>query len=152
MQREWLLPMLEKGALGVPGSFDSSAGGKAKALSDFGVLPTPYQSPSKSCPHDLGGLKMCGRPLREGGKKDGAIIGVTEIHVCCLQCKGQPYLFGKHKGKTQTNSRAVTVSKELPAAKALYAVHGNSLFGEEAEEAGDDDDEDDGPHDDEADE
>ena len=30
MQREWLLPMLETGALGVPGSFDSIKGGKAK--------------------------------------------------------------------------------------------------------------------------
>jgi hypothetical protein len=30
MRREWLLPMLEKGALGVPGSFDSVKGGKAK--------------------------------------------------------------------------------------------------------------------------
>jgi len=31
MQREWLLPMLETGALGVPGSsFDSKKGGKAK--------------------------------------------------------------------------------------------------------------------------
>jgi hypothetical protein len=30
MQREWLLPMLEKGALGVPGSFDSKKGGEGK--------------------------------------------------------------------------------------------------------------------------
>jgi hypothetical protein len=52
---------------------------------------------------------------------------------------------------TQTNSRTYTLTKELPAAKALYAVHGNSLFGEGEEEAGEDDaDEDDAPLADEA--
>ncbi len=133
----------------MPGSFDSVKGGEGRKLSDFGVLPSPYPSQSKTCLHDLGGLTMHGQPLREGGEKDGAIIGVKQVRVTCLQCKGLPYLTGKHKGRTQTNSRSLPLTKELPAAKALYAVHGNSLFGEEAEETGDDDEND--PHDDEAD-
>ena len=149
MRRQWLLPMLEKGALGVPGSFDSSTGGKGKGLSDFGVLPSPYKSPH--CPHDLGGMTMRGEPKREGGKTDGVIIGVQKISVNCSQCKGLPLTHGKNKGTPRKSSKTVKLAKELPAAKALYAVHGNSLFGEEAEEAGDGDDEDDGPLDDEAD-
>ena len=42
MRREWLLPMLETGALGVPGSFDSKKGGEGK----LGKGKKPLQSRS----------------------------------------------------------------------------------------------------------
>jgi hypothetical protein len=92
---------------------------------------------------------MRGMPLRKGGE----IIGVKRIRVNCLECKGTPITSGKNKGQPRKVGATISLLKELPAAKALYAVHGNSLFGEGEEEAGEDDaDEDDAPPADEADE
>lgn len=41
---------------------------------------------------------------------------------------------GKNKGQPRKVGATISLLKELPAAKALYAVHGNSLFGEGEEE------------------
>ena len=73
--------------------------------------------------------------------KAGAIIGVISVFVHCPQCRGAPYLVGKHKGKVQTTARTISLKKELPAARALFAERGMSLFkGQGADEPMADDD------------
>ena len=99
--------------------------GAATGQSDFGKLPAVYPSPSHACLHGLGGLQLLAKPKMD---KAGAIIGVCMVFVNCPQCKGAPYLVGKHKGKMQTKTRTISLKKELPAARALFAEHGVSLF------------------------
>jgi hypothetical protein len=113
--------------------------GAATGQSNFGWLPAVYPSPVHACPHDLGGLKLLAKAVKD---KAGAIIGVSHVVVNCPRCKGAPYLVGKHQGKMQTKTRAITLAKELPAARALFAEHGVSLFkGQGAVEPMADDDE-----------
>ena len=94
-------------------------------MSDFGILPPIFPSPSKSCPHDLGGLKLLAIPVKDASK---TIIGVKAVRVNCAQCKGKPNPAGKHKGVVRTTNRAVSIKSALPAAKALFVLHGASLF------------------------
>ena len=111
----------------------------ATGQSNFGQLPAVYPSPVRACPHDLGGLKLLAKAVKD---KAGAIIGVNTVYVNCPQCKGTPYLVGENKGKTQTKTRNISLAKELPAARALFAKHGVSLFkGQGAVEPMADDDE-----------
>jgi len=101
--------------------------GAAKGKSNFGTLPAVYPSPSLACLHGLGGLQLLAQPKMD---KAGVIIGVSMVFVNCPQCKGAPYLVGKYKGtgKMQTKTRTISLKKELPAARALFAKHGKSLF------------------------
>jgi len=88
-------------------------------------------SPSKSCPHDLGGLRLTGTKIKDAG---GVIIGVADVHVTCTKRKNTPYLHGKKKGKLQPFSRNITIKTALPAAKALFEIYGASLFSDETDE------------------
>ncbi len=106
-------------------AYPSSPAGAATGQSNFGQLPAVYPSPSHACRHDLGGLKLLAYPKMD---KAGAIIGVITVYVNCPQCKGAPFLMGKNKGKTQTKTRTISLKKELPAARALFAKHGVLLF------------------------
>ena len=108
--------------------------GTAKGMSDFGILPPIFPSPSKSCPHDLGGLKLLAISVKDASKK---IIGVKAVRVNCRQCVGTPHISGKNKGKIQTKNRAVSIKSELPAAQALFVLHGASLFKNQGEGSGD---------------
>ena len=98
-----------------------SSAGAATGQSDLGRLPTPYPSPSVSCPHDLGGLKILADKLKDS---EGEIIGVKAVHVTCPECNGKPYLTGKNKGMLQTGARNVNIPDYLPAAQALFARGG----------------------------
>jgi hypothetical protein len=97
--------------------------GAAKGQSDLGYLPKPYPSPSDSCPHDLGGLKILADKLKDS---EDEIIGVKAVHVTCTECNGKPYLTGKYKDTTelQTAARNVNIPAYLPAAQALFARSG----------------------------
>jgi hypothetical protein len=97
--------------------------GAATGQSDLGYLPKPYPSPSDSCPHDLGGLKILADKLKDS---KGEIIGVKAVHVTCTKCNGKPYLTGKFKDTTelQTAARNVNIPDYLPAAQALFARSG----------------------------
>ena len=103
-------------------------------MSDFGFLPPIFPSPSKSCPHDLGGLKLLAMPIKDASKK---IIGVKAVRVNCAQCKGTPHISGKNEGEIQTTNRAVSIKSALPAAQALFVLHGASLFKNQGEGSGD---------------
>ena len=100
-----------------------SSAGAAKGQSDLGYLPKPFQSPSGSCNHDLGGLKILADKLKDD---KGKIIGVLSVHVTCSECKGKPYLTGKYADteELQTAARNVTIPAYLPAAQALFASGG----------------------------
>ena len=100
-----------------------SSAGAASGQSDLGHLPASYPSPSDSCNHNLGGLKILADKLKND---EGKIIGVMAVHVTCSKCKGQPYLTGKFAGtdKLQTAARNVTIPAYLPAAQALFARSG----------------------------
>ena len=95
--------------------------GAGNGLSDLGYLPKPYPSPSDSCPHDLGGLKLLAGKFKND---KGKVIGVKSVHVTCPECKGKPYLTGKNKGMLQTGARNVNSPDYLPAAQALFARGG----------------------------
>ena len=115
----------------------ASLAGAATGQSDFGTLPAVYPSPARACPHDLGGLKLLAKPTKD---KDGIITGVAMVFVNCPQCKGAPFAVGKRMGQKQTKTRTVSLKAELPAARALFAEHGVSLFkGQGAVELTDDD-------------
>ena len=58
MRREWLLPMLETGALGVPGSFDSKKGGEGKR--GKGKLPSREADNVNGKALELSGLDQKG--------------------------------------------------------------------------------------------
>ena len=95
--------------------------GEAKGQSDLGYLPKPYKSPSDSCNHDLGGLKILADKLKDAS---GKIIGVQSVHVTCSKCKGQPFLKGKSMGMPQPGARNVSIPDYLPAAQALFLRSG----------------------------
>ena len=58
MRREWLLPMLETGALGVPGSFDSKKGGEGKR--GKGKTPSRKRNDVDGKAQELSGLDQKG--------------------------------------------------------------------------------------------
>ena len=64
----------------------------------------------------------------------GAIIGVADVHVTCPKCKGEPFLHGTNKGKPQPKSRVISIKTKLPAAKALFEIHGAKLFSDAGDE------------------
>ncbi len=59
------------------------------------------------------------------------IIGVSDVHVTCKECKNTPFLYGKNKGKLQPSSRPISIKTALPAAQALFKIYGASLFSDE---------------------
>ena len=104
-------------------SLSLSSAGAASGQSDLGCLPKSYPSPSDSCNHDLGGLKILADKLKDAS---GKIIGVMAVHVTCPKCKGQPYLKGKYADTNtlQTAARNVSIPDYLPAAQALFERSG----------------------------
>ena len=111
----------------------SSFAGAATSKSNFGTLPKDFESPSKYCPHNLGGLVLRGVPKMD--KTTGTIIGVKILVVNCPQCKGAPYLKGKKRGQVQTKTRTITISDatRVAAARALFLEKGPSLFMSDAD-------------------
>ena len=108
--------------------------GASTGQSNFGFLPDIFPSPSKSCSHDLGGLKLLATPQKNAS---GATIGVKSVHVYCAACKGKPNPSGKDKGKMRTTNRTVSIKSQLVAARALFALHGASLFTNQGMGSGD---------------
>ena len=97
----------------------------AKGQSDFGNLPDYFPSPSKSCRHDLSGLKLLATPQKDSS---GAITGVKSVRVNCAACKGEPNPTGKYKGVVRKTNRTVSIKSMLGRARELFAQNGVSLF------------------------
>ena len=106
-----------------------SLAGAATGQSNFGKLPAVYPSPSHACLHGLGGLQLLAKPKMD---KAGAIIGVCMVFVNCPQCKGAPYLVGKHKGKKLADvdeaGVKILIEKWLPQAKAAKNLEDAGLI------------------------
>ena len=115
-------------------SFPPFYAGSKTGKSNFGVLPDIFPSPSKSCPHDLGGLQLLATPQKNSS---GDNIGVKSVHVNCAACKGEPNPSGKDKGVVRTTNRTVSIKSMLGYARALFALHGDSLFTNQGVRSGD---------------
>ncbi len=111
------------------------------------------QDETEECAAQCNEIDFRRRGASHAPRTRGEIIGVKRVRVNCLEWKGTPITYGKSKGQPLKVVATISLPKELPAAKALYAVHVNSLFGEGGRRRGEDDaDEDDAPLADEADE